>query len=110
MPKNVNEKALAARERKAATKDAKSAAAEKAAEDRYWKEQGEGAKSKAAAKKDEEAARRAVGGRLFRAGVWARRILHGARACRLWAVAARGSLAAAPPTEDVPHLRVRARA
>ncbi|GBF94183.1 hypothetical protein Rsub_07170 [Raphidocelis subcapitata] len=59
MPKGLNEKALAARERKAATKEGKDKEEAKAKEDAFWREAGEGAKSKAQAKRDEEAARRA---------------------------------------------------
>ncbi|KAI8467484.1 MAG: hypothetical protein J3K34DRAFT_430510 [Monoraphidium minutum] len=58
-PKYVNEKAQAAKDRKAASKDAQKASAEREKEEKYWKEAGDGAKSKAQAKKDEEAARRA---------------------------------------------------
>jgi hypothetical protein len=42
MPKNVNEKALAARERKAAAKDSAKATEEKAKEDAYWVGGGQG--------------------------------------------------------------------
>lgn len=58
MPKRENEKAVAARERKAAAKDSQKAAEEKAKEDAYWRAAGEGAKSKAQSKRDEEEARK----------------------------------------------------
>jgi hypothetical protein len=63
-PKYVNEKAQAAKDRKSSAKEAEKAAKEKAAEDRMWKEAGEGAKSKAQAKRDEEAKQRAVSSRM----------------------------------------------
>lgn len=59
MPKNTNEKALAARERKAAAKDSAKKNEEREKEDAYWRSAGEGAKSKAQAKKEEEAAKKA---------------------------------------------------
>lgn len=60
MPKGgMNEKAQAARERKAAQKDETNKAKAKAAEDAYWQAAGEGAKSKAQAKKDEQERQRA---------------------------------------------------
>ncbi|WIA13256.1 hypothetical protein OEZ85_006844 [Tetradesmus obliquus] len=56
--KNMNEKVEAARERKAAAKDAASKKASKDAEDAYWREAGEGAKTKAQAKRDDEERKR----------------------------------------------------
>jgi hypothetical protein len=53
MPKNINEKAQAARDRKAAQKEETNKAKTKAEEDAYWREAGEGSKSKAQAKKEE---------------------------------------------------------
>jgi hypothetical protein len=54
MPKGVNSKAEAARERKAASKADNSSKSAKEAEDAYWRSQGEGSKSKAQAKKEEQ--------------------------------------------------------
>lgn len=56
MPKKVgvNTKAVEAKAKKEETQKGKTAAAEKAQEDRAWKEAGEGSKTKAQAKKDEQ--------------------------------------------------------
>ena len=56
MPKKMglNSKAVDAKAKKEETQKGKAAAAEKAQEDRAWKEAGDGAKSKAQAKKDEQ--------------------------------------------------------
>lgn len=50
----MNEKAEAAKERKAAAKDEAKKKADKDAEDAYWRAAGEGAKTKAQAKRDDE--------------------------------------------------------
>lgn len=50
----MNEKAVEARDRKAASKAEANAKASKAAEDAYWREAGEGSKTKAQAKRDAE--------------------------------------------------------
>jgi hypothetical protein len=59
MPPKVSgfSKSAAAKEAKAAAKEAAAGASAKAAEDEYWKEAGDGAKSKSAAKKDEQVRR-----------------------------------------------------
>ena len=56
MPKKmgVNNRAVEAKVKKEETQKGKAAAAEKAQEDIAWQEAGEGAKSKAQAKKDEQ--------------------------------------------------------
>ncbi|KAF8058039.1 coiled-coil domain-containing protein [Scenedesmus sp. PABB004] len=54
-----NEKAEAAKERKAAAKDEAGKQKAKAEEDAYWRAQGEGAKTKAQSKREEEEAKRA---------------------------------------------------
>lgn len=56
--KHVNEKAEAARERKAEAKSAAKQKATKDAEDAYWRAAGEGSKTKAQAKRDEEERKR----------------------------------------------------
>ena len=59
MPKKmgVNSRAVEAKAKKEETQKGKAAAAEKAQEDRAWKEAGDGAKSKAQAKKEEQVSR-----------------------------------------------------
>ena len=56
MPKKmgVNTRSVEAKTKKDDAKKGKAAAAEKEQEDRQWKEAGEGAKSKAQAKKEEQ--------------------------------------------------------
>ncbi len=59
MPKHVNEKAEAAKARKEDAKKQQATKAAKAQEDKVWQEAGEGAKSKAQAKRADTEAQRA---------------------------------------------------